>query len=64
MYILKRGDFPDSDDRSALITSALAMVFMLFAGYLLNPIGITPNKPIIFSFITPVLIMMQLGFLF
>ncbi len=47
-----------------LLPGALAMVLMLIAGSWFNRIGLTPSIPIIFSFIAPVLIMMQLGFLY
>jgi membrane protease YdiL (CAAX protease family) len=47
-----------------LLPGALAMLLMLIAGSWLKHVGLTPSLPIIFSFIAPVLIIMQLGFLY
>jgi membrane protease YdiL (CAAX protease family) len=47
-----------------LLPSALAMLMMLFAGPLLKSIGVLPSVPIIFVFVAPVLVLMQLGFLY
>jgi membrane protease YdiL (CAAX protease family) len=47
-----------------LLPGALAMLLMLIAGFWLQRVGLLPSVPIIFSFVAPVLIIMQLGFLY
>jgi len=47
-----------------LLPGALTMLLMLIAGPLLKHLGIFPSVPILFVFTAPVLILMQLGFLF
>jgi len=47
-----------------LFPGALAMLLMLIAGLLLERVGIFPSVPILFVFVAPVLILMQLGFLY
>lgn len=47
-----------------LLPGALAMLLMLIAAPLLKGIGIFPSVPILFIFVAPVLILMQLGFLY
>jgi len=47
-----------------LLPGALAMLFMLIAGSWLKRVGLPPSVPIKFSFIAPLLMIMQLGFLY
>lgn len=47
-----------------LLPGALTMLFMLLATSLLEEAGIPPGVPVLFVFVAPVLILMQLGFLF
>lgn len=47
-----------------LLPGALTMLFMLLTTFLIEGMGIPPSVPILFVFVAPVLILMQLGFLF
>jgi hypothetical protein len=47
-----------------LLPGALAMLLMITAGPVLDRVGIFPSVPVIFVFVAPVLIVMQLSFLF
>lgn len=47
-----------------LLPGTLAMLFMLIAGSLFARIGLFPSMPVLFTFVAPVLILMQLGFLY
>jgi hypothetical protein len=47
-----------------LLPGALAMLLMLGAGPLFKRIGIFPSVPILFIFVAPELMLMQLGFLY
>lgn len=47
-----------------LLPGALAMSLMLISGSLLKRIGIFPSLPVLFTFVAPMLILMQLGFLY
>lgn len=47
-----------------LLPGALTMLFMLFATSLIAGMGIPPGVPVLFVFVAPLLILMQLGFLF
>jgi membrane protease YdiL (CAAX protease family) len=47
-----------------LIPGALTMLFMLLATSLLEEAGMPPSVPVLFVFVAPVLILIQLGFLF
>ena len=46
-----------------LLPGALTMLFMLLATFLLKELRIPPSVPVLFVFVAPVLILMQLGFL-
>ena len=47
-----------------LLPGALTMLFMLLTTLLLEGMGLHPSLPLLFIFVAPVLILMQLGFLF
>lgn len=47
-----------------LLPGALTMLFMLLATSLLKEMGIPPSVPILFVFVAPMLILMQLGYLY
>lgn len=47
-----------------LLPGVLAMLLMLIASPLIQRSGVVPSVPVIFVFVAPVLILMQLGFLY
>ncbi len=47
-----------------LLPGALAVMLMLIAGALFQAVGLPPSVPVLFVFVSPVLILMQLGFLY
>jgi len=47
-----------------LLPGALTMLLFLLATFLLDEAGIPPGVPVLFVFVAPALILMQLGFLF
>ena len=47
-----------------LFPGALIMLLMLFTTFLLEEAGMPPSVPVLFVFIAPALMLMQLGFLF
>lgn len=47
-----------------LLPGALAMILMLIVSSLLKGIGIPPSVPVLFVFVAPILILMQIGFLY
>lgn len=47
-----------------LLPGALAMTLMLIVSSLLKDIGLPPSVPVLFVFVAPILILMQIGFLY
>ena len=47
-----------------LLPGALTMILMLIVSSLLKGIGLPPSVPVLFVFVAPILILMQIGFLY